>query len=39
MLRTAIVAGLAGLVLALGACGSDDEPAAPEVERLPETAD
>jgi hypothetical protein len=39
MLRTAIVAIVAGFVLALGACGSDDEPAAPEVERLPETAD
>ena len=39
MFRTVILAGLVGLVLALGACGSDDEPEAPDVERLPETAD
>src|SRR5688572_11472323 len=39
MLRAGLTALAAAFVLALGACGSDDEPQAPQVERQPETAE
>jgi hypothetical protein len=37
--RIAFAASLAVAALALGACGSDDEPVAPQVERVPETVE